>query len=283
MSDADPDTFLTVTEVANDLRVDPRTVYRMIDRGDLVALRTGRRWRIRRSEIDRAAAGPDTAPEPPIARATPATDALLDALVTARVDAATARARVRHLGHLTRSPVSALLGYVSMMDRVEGAERDELVGRIGGVARRIADQLDELVSPSGEQADPVELQLRSLVDERRHLLDVPATIVVGGPTSVAVVADPIWMRVLIDGLIGAVWHSAVGRATITVRDVGEGAEPLVELSTAIPEPDDDPTGAVSLELAVADRAVARLGGRGRRRSVDGGIELRYEVPPAPIA
>lgn len=37
---------LTVAEVARELRVDRRTVYRMIERGQLPAVQAGRLWRI---------------------------------------------------------------------------------------------------------------------------------------------------------------------------------------------------------------------------------------------
>jgi excisionase family DNA binding protein len=62
------DSFLTVAEVAQTLKLNPQTVRNWIDQGSLPALRVGRRVRIRRSDFDRllsdsytagaAAAGP---------------------------------------------------------------------------------------------------------------------------------------------------------------------------------------------------------------------------------
>ena len=45
--------MLTASEVAVYLRVHVITIYRMADRGDLPALRVGRRWRFRRDHIER--------------------------------------------------------------------------------------------------------------------------------------------------------------------------------------------------------------------------------------
>lgn len=50
--------YLRVREVASRLRVDPRTVYRMIERGELDGVRTGRNWRVLESSIPGSAAAP---------------------------------------------------------------------------------------------------------------------------------------------------------------------------------------------------------------------------------
>ena len=47
------DALLTIREVARYLKVVPMTVYRMIDRGDLKAVKVGRAWRIRREDLER--------------------------------------------------------------------------------------------------------------------------------------------------------------------------------------------------------------------------------------
>jgi len=46
------DSFLTVDEVAQTLRLNPQTVRNWIDRGSLRAIRVGRRARIRQSDLD---------------------------------------------------------------------------------------------------------------------------------------------------------------------------------------------------------------------------------------
>lgn len=48
---------MTVEEVAKKLRVDPRTVYRMIEQGMLQAIRVGRLWRIPKESLDRLLRG----------------------------------------------------------------------------------------------------------------------------------------------------------------------------------------------------------------------------------
>jgi excisionase family DNA binding protein len=53
MADSKPsDDLLTVDEVANELKVNPQTVRNWIDRGQLPALRAGRRVRIQRSMLE---------------------------------------------------------------------------------------------------------------------------------------------------------------------------------------------------------------------------------------
>jgi excisionase family DNA binding protein len=49
--------FVTVAEVAGQLRVSNMTVYRLIQSGQLPAVRVGRSYRIRESEVDRYLAG----------------------------------------------------------------------------------------------------------------------------------------------------------------------------------------------------------------------------------
>lgn len=45
--------FLTTEDVLGYLRVTPRTIYRLIRSGALPAVRIGRQWRFRRSDLDR--------------------------------------------------------------------------------------------------------------------------------------------------------------------------------------------------------------------------------------
>jgi len=44
--------FMTTEQVLGCLKVDPRTIYRLIKSGELPAVRIGRRWRFRRSDLD---------------------------------------------------------------------------------------------------------------------------------------------------------------------------------------------------------------------------------------
>ena len=44
--------FLTTEEVQSYLRVNTRTVYRLIKTGDLPAVRIGRQWRVRPADLD---------------------------------------------------------------------------------------------------------------------------------------------------------------------------------------------------------------------------------------
>ncbi len=47
------DVFLTTEDVLSYLRINARTVYRLIHTGDLPAVRVGRQWRVRRRDLDR--------------------------------------------------------------------------------------------------------------------------------------------------------------------------------------------------------------------------------------
>jgi excisionase family DNA binding protein len=58
------ESFLTVAEVAETLKLNPQTVRNWIDQGSLPALRVGRRVRIRRSDFDRLLAESYTAGAP---------------------------------------------------------------------------------------------------------------------------------------------------------------------------------------------------------------------------
>jgi len=66
------DTFLTVAEVAEMLKLNQQTVRNWIDQGSLPALRVGRRVRIRRSDLERLLEqGSTTATANPSATASP--------------------------------------------------------------------------------------------------------------------------------------------------------------------------------------------------------------------
>jgi excisionase family DNA binding protein len=43
--------FLTTEQVLDCLKVNPRTIYRLIRSGELPAVRLGQRWRFRRSDL----------------------------------------------------------------------------------------------------------------------------------------------------------------------------------------------------------------------------------------
>jgi len=45
------DEFLTVEELAKKLKVNPRTIQRLIERKELPAIRIGKQWRFRRETV----------------------------------------------------------------------------------------------------------------------------------------------------------------------------------------------------------------------------------------
>ena len=51
-SESQMSAFLTTEEVLGCLKVNPRTIYRLIKSGELPAVRIGRQWRFRRSDLD---------------------------------------------------------------------------------------------------------------------------------------------------------------------------------------------------------------------------------------
>lgn len=56
--------FLTTEEVLGWLKVTPRTIYRLIRAGELPAVRVGRQWRFRRSDLENWLARNATSSEP---------------------------------------------------------------------------------------------------------------------------------------------------------------------------------------------------------------------------
>jgi excisionase family DNA binding protein len=44
--------YMTTDEVLDYLKVNSRTIYRLIHRGELPAVRVGRQWRFRQSDLD---------------------------------------------------------------------------------------------------------------------------------------------------------------------------------------------------------------------------------------
>jgi excisionase family DNA binding protein len=51
-SKASKSAFLTTEQVLDCLKVNPRTIYRLIKTGELPAIRIGRQWRFRRADLD---------------------------------------------------------------------------------------------------------------------------------------------------------------------------------------------------------------------------------------
>jgi len=51
---AGEDPWLTVQQVSDELKIHPATVRAWVKNGRLAAVRAGRTWRVRRSEVDRA-------------------------------------------------------------------------------------------------------------------------------------------------------------------------------------------------------------------------------------
>ena len=51
-SKASKSAYLTTGEVLGCLKVNPRTIYRLIKTGELPAIRIGRQWRFRRADLD---------------------------------------------------------------------------------------------------------------------------------------------------------------------------------------------------------------------------------------
>ena len=66
------ESFLTTEEVIEYLQVNLRTVYRLIKAGKIPAVRVGRQWRFRKSDIDTWLASQQTATNPAPVVATPA-------------------------------------------------------------------------------------------------------------------------------------------------------------------------------------------------------------------
>lgn len=75
---SDDDPWLTVPEVSEQLKLHPATIRAWVKSGRLAAVRAGRTWRVRRSEVDRAllADASPAYPRTPAASGSPATEPL---------------------------------------------------------------------------------------------------------------------------------------------------------------------------------------------------------------
>ncbi|MEE2636258.1 MAG: helix-turn-helix domain-containing protein [Acidobacteriota bacterium] len=69
------ETFLTTDEVLEYLQVNLRTVYRLIKAGKIPAVRVGRQWRFRESDIDAWLERERSHGAPPVASTVPRTPA----------------------------------------------------------------------------------------------------------------------------------------------------------------------------------------------------------------
>jgi len=76
------DPWLTVPQVSDELKLHPATVRAWVKSGRLAAVRAGRTWRVRRSEVDRALLS-DASPAYVRQEASPPSSAQIDALRTA--------------------------------------------------------------------------------------------------------------------------------------------------------------------------------------------------------
>jgi len=62
------DNLITVREAANFLRISARTVYRLIESGQIGAVRIGKQWRIRTSDLPGVGAASDAIAPGPVRR-----------------------------------------------------------------------------------------------------------------------------------------------------------------------------------------------------------------------
>jgi len=62
------DNLITVREAANFLRISARTVYRLIESGQIGAVRIGKQWRIRTSDLPGVGAASDAIASAPVRR-----------------------------------------------------------------------------------------------------------------------------------------------------------------------------------------------------------------------
>jgi excisionase family DNA binding protein len=132
------DEYLTVSEIAEHLRLNQQTVRNWIDQGSLPAVRIGRRVRVRRVDLDRILAQGTTAPDP-VPPTTPA------APLTAHEELAEALQRAQRL-----------LGRRSAARRAELAEGlQELTGAVAAALQTLShDSGAPKIDDAANQADP---------------------------------------------------------------------------------------------------------------------------------
>ena len=57
MADLDQDEYLTISEIAAELKLSPETIRQWIVKGELEGTRAGKSWRVRRSDLRRMLTG----------------------------------------------------------------------------------------------------------------------------------------------------------------------------------------------------------------------------------
>ena len=170
------ETFLTTEEVLEYLQVNLRTVYRLIKAGKIPAVRVGRQWRFRKSDIDTWLNSQQSRPAASLAGPVPATEPL------PRPATPVAQALRRHVLVVDDEP-----GIRDLLARVLAlAEYDVDVAPDGlsGLERMRRDSYDLLI---------VDLKMPGLDglsvirEAKRHKSDLPVIIITGYSTESAAI------------------------------------------------------------------------------------------------
>lgn len=197
---------------------------------------------------------------------------------------------VNTVSHDLRSPLTAILGYAELIDRVGdvNTEQHEFIGRIRGSVREITSLIDDLLNLSRiessleEDIQPLKLSeivdhslalFQSQVDEKK--ITVQVSINQNLPE---IIANPLYLRSLLDNLIGnAVKYTpAEGKVTIQASSQNnQTAISVTDTGVGIPAADQsrifnkfyrgsnvvDSTPGTGLGLSIVQSVVDRLNGR----------------------
>ena len=211
------------------------------------------------------------------------------------------------IAHDLRAPLRAIEGFAAMLE-IQSAEALDATGRdhlarIRAAATRMAGLIDALQALSRASHDPLDITDTdaslvadwALVDLRDA--DPGRAVEASVQPGIRVRADERQLKLLFDHLLHNAWKFSAGRDTvriavdagrdgdtvrIRVRDQGSGFDPAhaaraFEPFQRVHGPDDG--GGHGLGLAIAQRIVARMGGRIRVDTVPGeGSTFHVELP-----
>jgi signal transduction histidine kinase len=197
---------------------------------------------------------------------------------------------VNTVSHDLRSPLTAILGYAELIDRVGdvNTEQHEFIGRIRGSVREITALIDDLLNLSRiessfeEDIQPLKLSeivdhclelFQSQVDEKK--ITVQVSISQNLPD---IIANPLYLRSLLDNLIGNAIKYTPAEGKVTIQASTQNNQTVISMSDTgmgIPASDQarifnkfyrgsnvvDITPGTGLGLSIVQSVLDRLNGR----------------------
>jgi two-component system NtrC family sensor kinase len=197
---------------------------------------------------------------------------------------------VNTVSHDLRSPLTAILGYAELIDRVGDVnnEQHEFIGRIRGSVREITALIDDLLNLSRiessfeEDVQPLKMTeivnhslalFQSQIDEKKITIQVSIS-----QNLPDIVANPLYFRSLLDNLIGNAIKYTPAEGKVTIQAASQNNQTVITLTDTgmgIPAADQarifnkfyrgsnviESTPGTGLGLSIVQSVLERLNGR----------------------